>query len=63
MRRFQWGPNIRWVAAWLLLSLACSCDDHGGQETWKRASWSPDQAGVALIAGEDGADLLISLQP
>jgi hypothetical protein len=64
MRRFQWGLNLRWVATWLLLSLTCSCDDHGGsQETWKRASWSPDQAGVALIAGEDGTDLLISLQP
>jgi hypothetical protein len=63
MRRFLWGQNTQWIAVWMLLSFFCACDDHGDKETWKRASWSPDQAGVALIAGEDGTDLLISLQP
>ena len=63
MRHFRWNKFMTRLAAVGLIGLMCGCEDHGEQNLWNNAAWSPDQTQVAVVAGDEGKDLMLGNWP
>lgn len=63
MRRSRLKRTLAWVAGCGLIGLMCGCEDHGEQDLWNNAAWSPDQTQVVVVAGDEGQDLMLGNWP